>query len=120
MRNTEGVDQSREILEGGGEPLRLGQSSRVHPVAMAQRKLLLALLFGLGVTAIAFVVGFMFQSLRPISDAVLAPGYALPEAYWGGVHDPLQILLAVTLNITAYGAVALLAMFVRAKLHLGL
>ena len=26
----------------------------------------------------------------------------LPKAYWGGVHDPLQLALAVGLNIAFY------------------
>src|ERR1700680_4851495 len=48
----------------------------------------------------------------------LAPGYWLPDAYWGGVPDPLQILLAISLNVSFYALVAFAAMTFRAKWHL--
>jgi hypothetical protein len=36
---------------------------------------------------------------------LLAPGYVLPRAYWGGTHDPLQILFALALNVIFYAVV---------------
>jgi hypothetical protein len=34
-------------------------------------------------------------------DVALTPGFALPEAYWGGIHGE-QVLLALVLNVLFY------------------
>lgn len=35
-------------------------------------------------------------------EVALTPGFWLPEAYWGAVHDPLQFLIAGVLNVIFY------------------
>jgi hypothetical protein len=40
--------------------------------------------------------------LGQVSETLLEPGYALPRAYWGTVHDALQLLLVVFLNLLFY------------------
>jgi len=85
---------------------------------MLLRKLLGSVAFGVGVTVLALIIGSASRGLRPLGDLMLAPGYWLPEAYWGGVHDPMQILIAISLNVSFYALVALAAMTFRAKWHL--
>jgi len=74
---------------------------------MNARRLAFPALFG--ITVIAFIIGLASRALEPFGDALLAPGYVLPEWYWGAVHDPLQLLLAVSLNVAFYAAIAQLA-----------
>jgi hypothetical protein len=72
------------------------------------RQLRVAGAFGLSITVVAIIVGFVIPASGPLVDGILAPGYFLPVAYWGGVHDPLQLLLAIALNVFAYALGALL------------
>src|SRR5215467_14263615 len=72
------------------------------------RQLRVAAAWGLGITVVVVIVGLVVPASAPIADAVLAPGYHFPEAYWGGVHDPLQLLLALGLNVIFYALGALL------------
>ena len=60
---------------------------------------------GIGVlfVIVAFFMLFM-PGLGRVAEVLLEPGYALPEAYWGGVHDPLQLLLVAALNCVFYAA----------------
>lgn len=67
-----------------------------------KQRLSLAIISGLLVTVAAFLIGFSSRSLQRVSDVLLAPGCWIPEAYWGGVHDPLQLALAFVLNIVMY------------------
>jgi hypothetical protein len=57
---------------------------------------------GAGVTAAALTLGFLVPPLRGVADMLLEPGAFLPEWYWGGLHDPLQILAALALNVIFY------------------
>jgi hypothetical protein len=59
---------------------------------------------GLAIVVIVglFLLGVSFPPLRPFVNQSLSPGYLLPEMYWGGVHDPLQFLLANVLNVLIY------------------
>jgi hypothetical protein len=50
------------------------------------------------------VLGMMSSTLRPATEVALQPGYWWPEHYWGGVHDPLQVLVVFVLNVVFYGA----------------
>lgn len=52
-----------------------------------------------------FSVSIASPPFAPLADGALTPGYLLPEAYWGGVHDPLQTLVANTINVIFYSAV---------------
>jgi hypothetical protein len=71
----------------------------------------------LTITAL-FVLGALFPTLIPVIDIFLLPGYFIPEAYWGGVHDPVQILTANLLNVIFYGA-AYFAVFSHLKKPMG-
>jgi len=52
-----------------------------------------------------FVIGIAVPFAGPIVEMALAPGYILPEAYWGAAHDPLQLLVANLLNIAIYAVI---------------
>lgn len=67
-----------------------------------KQRLSLSVILGFLVTVSAFLIGFSSRSLQRVGDMLLAPGYWIPEAYWGGAHDPLQLALAVSLNIIVY------------------
>jgi hypothetical protein len=41
---------------------------------------------------------FMPSPLSHVGELILQPGEAIPLAYWGGLHDPLQILAGLLLN----------------------
>ena len=49
------------------------------------------------------------------AEWLLTPGYILPERYWGGVHDPLQILVVLVLNVVFYSAVLSIAIWLWTK-----
>ena len=70
---------------------------------------LASLLFGVVVTVMAFPVYLVFSR---VADAMLNPGYYFPESYWGGVHDPLQLLLALFLNVCFFAFWGYLAVLV--------
>jgi hypothetical protein len=53
-------------------------------------------MFGIVVTVFAFAISAVFPRL---SDAMLRPAYYFSVWYWGGVHDPLQLLLALFMNV---------------------
>jgi hypothetical protein len=67
-----------------------------------------ALLAALTLTAVA-VIGAVSAEDETVAawliDVALAPGFALPSAYWGAVHDPLQFLIAAVLNVVFYTTV---------------
>ncbi|MBI3941320.1 MAG: hypothetical protein HY315_10850 [Acidobacteria bacterium] len=67
---------------------------------------------GSGLVIVAFVLMFVPVAGR-IGEIALEPGYYLPEAYWDGIHDPLQLLLVLLLNIVFY--VALFAIIFRLR-----
>ncbi len=54
------------------------------------------------VVVLALFVGMTVPLVGRIAEWLLAPGYALPEAYWGAAHDPIQILAAFLLNVVFY------------------
>ena len=66
------------------------------------RHILRGSLWGISTVVLIFVIGLSIPGVGPVADALLAPGDALPKAYWGGVHDPFQILPAVLLNVMFY------------------
>ena len=68
-------------------------------------RLLLSSVCGLGITFGLIVIGVLAEPLRAVSELLLAPGYALPRAYRGGAHDPVQILVAIVFNCVFYGCV---------------
>jgi len=65
--------------------------------------------------ALAFVVFLFITTFVPVvghlGELMLGPGYVLPEYYWGAVHDPLQLLLALMLNIGFYTCLFLLGLW---------
>ena len=60
------------------------------------------MVFGVVVTAAALTLGLLVPPSQAIADVLLEPGAFLPERYWGGLHDPLQILPALVLNVIFY------------------
>lgn len=64
-----------------------------------KQHLSLSVILGYLVTVSAFLIGFSSRSLQRVGDMPLAPGYWIPEAYWGGVHDPLQVCFG---SVTEY------------------
>lgn len=64
---------------------------------------------------IALFVGLFIPVTRTVADWLLTPGYALPVAYWGAAHDPLQILAAILLNIAFYSFLATCWILFRAR-----
>lgn len=58
--------------------------------------------FAVGLILVLIALGMVFEDLRPAVDFALSPGYVIPEAYWGGIHDPMQILAANILNLIVY------------------
>ncbi len=59
--------------------------------------------FVLALIFVVFCFALMFiPSIGRIGEVLLEPGYWLPEAYWGGIHDPIQLLLVVMLNLCFY------------------
>jgi hypothetical protein len=81
-------------------------------MAPEQRDLVIALGWGLALTLLAFPIGMAASSgvlpgsFETLADAMLFPGSALPLLYWGGVHDPLQLALALLLNVAFYAVLA--------------
>ncbi len=62
--------------------------------------------FGCGVGSVLLLFAVMLvPSIGRLGELLLGPGYAWPEAYWGAVHDPLQLLLAFVLNVLFYTGV---------------
>lgn len=59
---------------------------------------------GFGFVVLLFIV-MTVPGIGHLGELLLAPGYALPEVYWGAVHDPLQLMLAFLLNVLFYAAV---------------
>jgi hypothetical protein len=45
------------------------------------RQLRVAGAFGLSITVVAIIVGFVIPASGPLVDGILAPGYFLPVAY---------------------------------------
>jgi hypothetical protein len=68
-----------------------------------------SLIFGTLVTVLAFPLALVFPRF---ADVILEPGYYLPNAYWGAVHDPLQLLLALVLDIGFWALMCLIAIAV--------
>jgi hypothetical protein len=62
------------------------------------------------VTMAAFGLELTWGLSRRVGDALVAPGYIFPKWYWGGVGDPLQLLLVIGLNVAFYTAVAYVAL----------
>lgn len=61
---------------------------------------------GIGTLFVAAAfIAMVVPEMRGISELILEPGYLLPRAYWGGVHDALQILVVAGLNCVFYGAI---------------
>lgn len=72
---------------------------------------------GLGFTLVVFLfIAMAVPEIRGVSEALLTPGYYLPVAYWGAVHDPLQLLSAFTLNVVFYAMVSAILLFVWQRL----
>lgn len=78
------------------------------------RKVLWSLAWGLGVTVLAFAIGVPHRT-RPFGEALLTPGFWLPKAYWGGVHDPVQIAIVFLMNVLFYAIAAFCVRWVVAK-----
>lgn len=78
------------------------------------RKAFAALGFGLGFVVFLFAL-MVVPKIGGISEALLTPGYSLPEAYWGGVHDPLQLLAAFILNVAFYAVIAAILLWAWGK-----
>ena len=57
------------------------------------------------VAVIGLVAAEEHSTAAWLFDAALTPGFAMPEAYWGSAHDPLQFLIALTLNVAFYTGV---------------
>jgi len=59
--------------------------------------------------SLAFVVFLFMGMFAPrvgrVAESLLTPGYAIPEAYWGGVHDVIQLGFAFILNVAFYAGV---------------
>lgn len=64
-----------------------------------------AMFFGMVVTFGVTVIGLAVPTSRPLLEWLIKPGYVLPKWYWGGVHDPLQVLLVICLNVALYAVV---------------
>ena len=67
-----------------------------------KRKLMTSVLFGIGVTFFGFPLAIGFPRL---ANVLLEPGYYLPNSYWGAVHDPLQLLSALVLNVVFWSVI---------------
>jgi hypothetical protein len=77
---------------------------------MTMRMLALGLGCGFSVVVMLFLV-MMAPGVGPAAEWLLDPGYALPEAYWGATHDPIQVLTAFFLNVIFYAVVLTLALW---------
>jgi hypothetical protein len=62
-----------------------------------------AFLAAFTITLLMVIAAIAWRTFRPVAGVILYPGYVLPKAYWGGAHDPLQILLVVALDVLFYG-----------------
>lgn len=60
-------------------------------------------IIGVLVVIVAFIMLFV-PGLGRVGEILLEPGYALPRAYWGAVHDALQFLAVACLNCVFYTA----------------
>lgn len=73
------------------------------------------------ITATLFVIGafvMMFVAgLRGLSEVLLEPGYALPRACWGAVHDVLQLFLVVFLDLVFYTVVLAVVIWGWRRIH---
>jgi hypothetical protein len=69
----------------------------MHMMGLLAMCTLWSLMFLLAMWILVFV-----PVLGPVGESALAPGYWIPTAYWGGVHDPLQFLIANLLNLMFY------------------
>jgi hypothetical protein len=74
------------------------------------RTILVAFACAFGLVVALFMV-MMVPGIGRIGELLLGPGYTLPEAYWGAVHDPLQLLLAFLLNVLFYTGVFSVLLF---------
>ena len=74
--------------------------------------------FGCGLGFVLLLFAFMLvPSVGRLGELLLGPGYAWPEAYWGAVHDPLQLLLAFVLNVLFYTGVFSGVLWAWKRLH---
>ena len=62
----------------------------------------------------AFIMLFV-PGLGRVGEMLLEPGYALPQVYWGGVHDPLQFLAVACINWILYTALFAAVVWYRRK-----
>jgi hypothetical protein len=76
------------------------------------RRLALSAAFGIGATVVATMILFV-PSLESVGDLLLVPGTFLPTLYWGGIHDPIQWLIAFVLNSCAFALISLIVLAVR-------
>ncbi len=76
---------------------------------------LFALFLGLGWTVFVLFAGLPCPPLTSIAEAMLAPGFWLPNWYWGGVGDPLQLVLALALDVGVYGLCFFAVLSMRAR-----
>lgn len=74
------------------------------------RTVLYAFGCGFGFVLLLFAV-MMVPRIGRLGELLLGPGYALPEAYWGAVHDPLQLLVALVLNGLFYTVLFFVALW---------
>jgi hypothetical protein len=81
------------------------------------RTVLVAFGCGFGFVLFLFTV-MMLPGIGRLGELLLGPGYALPEAYWGAVHDPLQLLLTFVLNVLFYAGSFLVVLWVRKRKRL--
>jgi hypothetical protein len=71
--------------------------------------------------SVALVVGLLLGMLLPVlgrlAEWLLQPGYVLPQALWGGVHDLIQLSLVVVLNVVFYFIVTLTVIVLRTRVQ---
>lgn len=68
---------------------------------------------GMLVVIAAFML--FIPGLGRVGEIVLEPGYALSQAYWGGVHDPLQFVAVAGINCIFYTALFAAVVWYRRK-----
>lgn len=71
-------------------------------------------IIGMLVVIAAFIMLFV-PRLGRVGEILLEPGYALPQAYWGGVHDPLQFVAVAGINCIFYTALFAAVVWYRRK-----
>jgi hypothetical protein len=68
---------------------------------------------------IALFAAMFLPGVGRVAESLLGPGYALPEAYWGSVHDPIQLGIAFVLNVAFYFVAIVIAVAIWRRIHVG-